>query len=91
VDGRTAAAMGLVYRSVPEAEIDNEVEQLIGSLMMKSPDALALIKEGLEGSLTMSLRDVMEWEASHQSIMLQTRTHKDAVRAFLKARRKKKR
>jgi 2-(1,2-epoxy-1,2-dihydrophenyl)acetyl-CoA isomerase len=91
VDGRTAAAMGLVYRSVPEAEIDNEVEQLIGSLMMKSPDALALIKEGLEGSLTMSLRDVMEWEASHQSIMLQTRTHKDAVRSFLKARRKKKR
>lgn len=91
VDGRTAAAMGLVYRSVPEAEIDNEVEQLIGSLMTKSPDALALIKEGLEGSLTMSLRDVMEWEASHQSIMLQTRTHKDAVRSFLKARRKKKR
>ena len=47
---------------------------------------MALIKEGLEGSLDMTLKEVMEWEASHQSIMLQTKEHKEAVSAFLKSR-----
>ncbi|MBW1787473.1 MAG: enoyl-CoA hydratase/isomerase family protein [Deltaproteobacteria bacterium] len=88
ISGREAEAMGLVYRSVPALELDAEVDRLIEALLQKSPDALALIKEGLEGSLNMSLRDVMEWEASHQSIMLQTREHKKAVQAFLKLRGK---
>ena len=45
-------------------------------------------KEGLEKSLDLDLDDVLEWEAAHQSIMLQTEEHQEAVRRF-KARRQK--
>jgi 2-(1,2-epoxy-1,2-dihydrophenyl)acetyl-CoA isomerase len=91
ISGKAAAAMGLVYRSVPKADLDGEVNTLVEALMRKSPTALALIKEGLEGSLNLSLRDVMEWEASHQSILLQTEAHKEAVRAFRESRAKRRR
>lgn len=67
----------------PEAMNAYDVPVIAG--LMGAP---ALIKGGMEGSLTMSLRDVMQREASHQSIMLQTRPHKDAVRAFLEARKR---
>jgi hypothetical protein len=49
---------------------------------------MALIKEGLEISLDMSLKEVLEWEASHQAIMLQDPGHKKAVREFLRSRGK---
>jgi len=88
IDGRTATSMGLIYKSVPETALDAETEALARKLLLKSPAALALIKEGLEGSLNMTLREVMEWEASHQSIMLETREHKEAVKAFLRSRGK---
>lgn len=88
IDGKAAAAMGLIYKSVPEKDLDREVDELVRKLCRKSPSALALIKEGLEGSLEMDLDQVLEWEASHQSIMLQTREHKEAVRQFLKSRGK---
>jgi len=88
IDGRTAASIGLIYKSVPETALDAETEALAQKLLLKSPTALALIKEGLEGSLDMTLKEVMEWEASHQSIMLETREHKEAVKAFLQSRGK---
>jgi 2-(1,2-epoxy-1,2-dihydrophenyl)acetyl-CoA isomerase len=86
IDGRTAASIGLIHKSVPETDLDAETHTLAEKLAMKSPGALATIKEGLEGSLNMTLKEVLEWEASHQSIMLQTEAHKEAVRAFLKSR-----
>jgi 2-(1,2-epoxy-1,2-dihydrophenyl)acetyl-CoA isomerase len=88
IDGRTAAAIGLIYKSVPEAALNEETESLAQKLVQKSSAAFALIKEGLENSLDMSLREVMEWEAAHQSIMLETKEHKEAVRNFLKLRKK---
>lgn len=51
---------------------------------------LALIKEGLEGSLDMSIKEVLEWEASHQAVMLQSPEHKEIVKQFLKSRGKDK-
>ena len=87
-DGRTAASVGLIYKSVPAEDLDREAEALALKLSQKSFKALALIKEGLEGSLDMSLKEMMEWEASHQSIMLQTDELKESVSMFLKIRGK---
>lgn len=83
IDGRTAADIGLVYKSVPEDQLENEVETLATALAQKSPLALRLIKEGLERSFDMSLPQVLDWEAAHQSIALQTREHKEIVDLFL--------
>jgi 2-(1,2-epoxy-1,2-dihydrophenyl)acetyl-CoA isomerase len=88
LDAKRAAEIGLIYRSVPDKDLDQETEDLARKLSQKSLLAMAMIKEGLEMSLDMDLDEVLEWEAAHQSIMLQTEEHKEAVRRF-KARRKK--
>lgn len=88
IDAKRAAEIGLIYKSVPDKDLDRETDNLSHQLSQKSSLAMALIKEGLEMSLDMDLDEVLEWEAAHQSVMLQTEEHQEAVRRF-KARRKK--
>jgi len=88
ISGKEAAEIGLIYKSVPKSKLDRETDALADRLSKQAPVAMALIKEGLEGSLDMTLRQMMEWEASHQSIALQTEDHKTAVKAFLHSRGK---
>ena len=90
IDGRRAATMGLIYKSVPDKDVDTEVDTLADTLSRKPLSAMALIKEGLEGSLDMCLKDVLEWESSHQSVLLQTAYLKNAVQNFLRSRGKAK-
>lgn len=89
IDGRQAAAMGLIHRSVDENQLDAEALALAGRLAGKSLTALGYIKRGLERSLDMSLSEMLDWEAAHQAVMLQTPEHKAIVRGYLNARRKK--
>ena len=88
IDGKKAESIGLIYKSVPDEELDQEVNTLVGTLVCKSPMSLSLIKESLDGSLHMSLKDVLEWEAAHQSVMLQSTEHKEMVSLFQKSRGK---
>jgi len=88
IDGKKAESIGLIYKSVPDEELDREVNTLVGTLMAKSPVSLSLIKESLESSLNMSLKEVLEWEAAHQAVMLQSTEHKEMVNLFLKSRGK---
>lgn len=88
IDGKTAASMGLIYKSVPEAELEKEVDALVSQLLQKSGFALALIKEGLEKSFDRSLKEVLDWEASHQSIALKTPQHHEIIQQFLKLKGK---
>jgi len=88
IDGKTAASMGLIYKAVPEDQLEAEVESLANTLSQKPPLALRLIKEGLENSFDMTLQQVLDWEAAHQSITLQTPQHKEIVELFLAAKKK---
>ncbi len=88
IDGKAAASMGLIYKSVPEDQLEAEVEALAGTLSQKPPLALRLIKEGLESSFDMNLKQVLDWEAAHQSIALQTPEHKQIVELFLASKKK---
>ncbi len=88
INGKRAESIGLIYKSVPDEELDREVNTLVGTLVAKPPMSLSLIKESLDGSLDMSLKDVLEWEAAHQSVMLQSTEHKEMVSLFLKSRGK---
>ncbi len=90
IDGETASSMGLIYKSVQEDTLDQEVANLAQRLSQKPRRALALIKEGLENSFDMSLKETMNWEAAHQSIMLQSPEHKELIQMFLAARKQKK-
>jgi 2-(1,2-epoxy-1,2-dihydrophenyl)acetyl-CoA isomerase len=79
IDGKKAASMGLIYRSVPDEDLDKEALSLANKLALKPLGAMALIKEGLDESFNKSLKEILEWEASHQAIMLRTREHRDIV------------
>ena len=87
IDGKTAASIGLIYKSVPEDQLEAEVDALANTLAQKPPLALRLIKEGLENSFDMSLKQVLDWEAAHQSIALQTPEHKAIVELFLASKK----
>ena len=89
IDGREAASIGLIYKSVPEDELESEVQKLAATLIQKSPLALRLIKEGLEKSFDRSLEETLSWEAAHQSIALQTPEHKEIIKMFLAAKKEK--
>jgi enoyl-CoA hydratase/carnithine racemase len=88
IDGSTAASIGLIYKSVPQEELEKETAKLAATLAQKPPLALRLIKEGLEKSFDMSLKDVLDWEAAHQSIALQTPEHKEIIKMFMDAKGK---
>ncbi|PKN35862.1 MAG: hypothetical protein CVU61_01630 [Deltaproteobacteria bacterium HGW-Deltaproteobacteria-19] len=87
-DGRAAAGMGLIYKAVPEAGLDAAVDVLARRLAGKCPEVMALIKEGLDASLEMSLATTLEWEAAHQAIMTQKETLKATVKLFFQSRGK---
>ena len=88
IDGNTAASIGLVHKAVPEQELEREVEVLAATLAQKPPLALRMIKEGLEKSFDLSLKEMLDWEAAHQSIALQTPEHKEIIKMFLEAKGK---
>ena len=90
IDGKTAASIGLVYKSVPEEKLEQEVETLAHKLAQKPLAALSLIKKGLDISFDKSLKEMLDWEGSHQAIMLQTREHKEIVQFFLESKKKNK-
>ena len=89
IDGKTAASIGLVYKSTSEEHLEQEVGNLASALAQKPPLALRLIKEGLEKSFDMSLKEILDWEAAHQAIALQTPEHKEIVKLFLDSKKKK--
>lgn len=89
IDGKTAHSIGLIYKSVPDKNLDREVENLARALSQKSAVALALIKEGLEKSFDMSLSGVLEWESAYQAVLSQTGEYKEAVRQFFDLKKKR--
>ncbi len=88
IDGRKAADIGLIYKSVSQEKLEEEVQTLAAKLAAKPPLALRLIKEGLERSFDMSLQQVLDWEAANQAVMLQTPEHKQIAKMFLEAKKK---
>ena len=83
IDGKNAAAIGLIHKSVSEENLEQEVEAIAANLAQKPLAALALIKKGLNESFNKSLEEVLEWEAAHQSVMFQTPEHKEIVNMFI--------
>lgn len=54
ISGSEAAELGLVTRSVPRERIDEEVDELVETLVNKSPRVLKKLKEGIYASANMS-------------------------------------
>jgi len=68
--GAELAARGLIYKSVPDEDLDAQVASVAQKLANRSQEALALIKAGLEACWTMNLKGILDWEAGRQLIIL---------------------
>ncbi|HOO89864.1 MAG TPA: enoyl-CoA hydratase-related protein [Syntrophales bacterium] len=88
-DGKAAAEIGLIYKSVPDEKLDGEVDALATKLAQKPLTSLSLIKTSLEKSFDMSLINMLEWEAAQQAIMVQTDELIQAGNRFFQKKEKK--
>ncbi|MEY2740948.1 MAG: hypothetical protein RL283_1050 [Actinomycetota bacterium] len=86
VGAADAAAMGLVNRVVPDAELDAFVDGWARRLAAGPPIALAATKRLLQASLASSLEEALEAEAAAQVTNFGTADTAEAMAAFLEKR-----
>ena len=89
ISAKDAAALGLVNRVVPAAELDRFVSDWADRLAAGPPIALALAKRLLSNSFAVSMDEALEAEGMAQSVNLGSEDAAEAIQAFLGKREPK--
>ncbi|NJM25399.1 MAG: 2-(1,2-epoxy-1,2-dihydrophenyl)acetyl-CoA isomerase [Bacteroidia bacterium] len=82
-----AAAMGLVNKVVPAAELDAAVNQYTQYFANAPTKAIGLIKKMLQRAATSTLDEALDYEAYCQEIAGSTHDYHEGVKAFLEKRK----
>lgn len=86
ISASEALAWGLINRSVPRAELDNEVQKLAKEVAGKSPAILRLGKRALRKTRDVPLEPALELLASQLSINSLTEDAMEGVASFIEKR-----
>jgi enoyl-CoA hydratase len=86
LDGREAAACGLVNAALPPAEVRPHAERLAASMAARGPLALRYAKEAMLRGLDMPLDQALRFETDLTVILQTTADRAEGVRAFLEKR-----
>jgi 2-(1,2-epoxy-1,2-dihydrophenyl)acetyl-CoA isomerase len=86
IDAQEALRLGLVNWVVPAEQLAAATQQLAERLAQGPTVAYGLAKTGLYQGLQMSLEDVLNMEARHQSIVSRTQDRVEGVAAFREKR-----
>jgi 2-(1,2-epoxy-1,2-dihydrophenyl)acetyl-CoA isomerase len=78
--------LGLVNHVVPDADLAKAAREFALSLAAGAPVALGMAKRLLDQSPTLSLDDMVEFEAYAQSVAIATADHAEGVAAFREKR-----
>ena len=84
--GVEAAAWGLIYRAVPEAELESEAAELVDRLAGAATVAVGLTKRSINRGLTLGLADAMEYEALALELSSRTTDFTEGLAAFKERR-----
>jgi enoyl-CoA hydratase/carnithine racemase len=87
ISAPAAAAMGLVSRVAPAADIDQLVDEVVGGLCAQGPLALAMAKEAVLRAGDLPLADGMRLEEDLYVLLQTTTDRAEGVRSFLEKRR----
>jgi 2-(1,2-epoxy-1,2-dihydrophenyl)acetyl-CoA isomerase len=87
VSAPEAQAMGMIYKSVPEAEWDDYVQTLSTKLASMPTRGLALTKKALNESLDNNLSVQLDIEEKIQTAAGRTADYAEGVNAFLEKRK----
>lgn len=86
-DGREAARVGLVYRAVPEEQLDEEVSRVIAELLSSGPAAVASAKRLIQTVASLSVEDAIPVTSRWIAKLRATPEARDGMNAFLEKRK----
>jgi 2-(1,2-epoxy-1,2-dihydrophenyl)acetyl-CoA isomerase len=89
ISAEEAAAMGLVNRVVPAAELDKVVDEWAGRLAAAPTLAISMTKTLLNASYGATMDEALEDEARTQSVNFSTADTREAIAAFIEKREPK--
>ena len=87
VMGKEAEDLGLVNKSVPLDQLDEELEKYTSYFANAPTKAVGIIKKMLNRSYTSTLEQMLEYEAWSQEIAGRSDDYKEGVAAFLEKRK----
>jgi len=86
IAGSEAERIGLIYKAVPQWELEQTVDQLLAMLRRLPRQAYAVTKAGLAQAVTSTLTEMLSWEQAQQAQLLAS----PEVRQLIAAKRKQK-
>ena len=86
ISAEEALEVGLVNHVLPHADLEAYTVHLAGTLASGATKAIGIIKRTLNKSMTMSLDELLSYEAMMQEVAAQTSDHKEGVAAFIEKR-----
>ena len=90
ISAMEALSCGLVSKVVPAGQLLEEAHRLAGKIAANSGPALRLTKRLLREGRQLPLESLLELSASYQSMLHKTPEHRQAVEAFMAARKSSK-
>ena len=87
LSGEQAAAIGLVTRAVPDADVQSEARAMAQALAQGPTVTLGYIKKNLNLAEDATLETVLDAEALHHTRCGETADHKEASKAFVEKRK----
>lgn len=86
VRAEEALRMGIINNLVAPEKLEEEAVALANKLSLGPPFAIGLTKSLMSRSLTVNLRDILQYEGMGQAICLQSDDNKEGVKAFYEKR-----
>jgi len=83
---REALAMGLITRVVPVGNLDEEVNNVLWSLVSKSPIGMRIGKQAFYGTADMSLKDALNYLSEKFKEVASTEDAREGITAFFEKR-----
>ena len=87
ITAKEAVKMGMIYKSIPEDEFENESWRLVSKLAAMPTKGIALTKRLLNASYENNLEEQLKMEENFQNIAAGTDDFQEGVNAFLKKRK----
>lgn len=85
-DGAEAAEMGLVNEAVPEDELDETVDEIVGKLSRRPTRTVGMTKQAIHENLDNDWRKALDYENMLQVQAYMSEEHEEGVNAFLEGR-----
>jgi len=82
-----AAAIGLIHRAVPAAELDRAVDEVVGQIRLGGPNAIREAKQLIRRIPTLSLDEAFRWTARKSTELFTSEEAAEGMRAFVEKRK----